>query len=101
MRYAHQKGQAKRNAAQPAEPLQSRVIKDPQLVRQIMAIKKLLSPDEINTLLSAAATWPDDAQTKFLEIIKPLPDNDAVVYCREVIKTVLAHQSGADEGEPS
>jgi len=101
MRYAHQKGQAKRNAARGTEPLQSRVIKDPVLVRQIMAIKQLLSPDEINTLLSAATTWPDEAQTKFLETIKPLPPNDAVVYCREVIKTVVAHASGADEGEPS
>ena len=32
-------------------------MKDPQLFRQVTAIKKLLTTDEINTLLSAAATW--------------------------------------------
>lgn len=95
--YAHRKAEAKRNASQQAPvPLQARVMKDPQLVRQIMAIKALLAPEEIETLLSAASTWSDAAQTKFLETIKPIPANDAVVYCREVIKTVLAHQADQD-----
>ena len=97
LRYAHRKAEAKRNASQqPSAPLQARVMKDPQLVRQIMAIKALLAPEEIETLLSAASTWSDAAQTKFLETIKPIPANDAVVYCREVIKTVLAHQADQD-----
>lgn len=97
LRYAHRKAEAKRNASQQTSvPLQARVMKDPQLVRQIMAIKALLAPEEIETLLSAASTWSDAAQTKFLETIKPIPPNDAVVYCREVIKTVLAHQADQD-----
>ena len=97
LRYAHRKAEAKRNASQqPSVPLQARVMKDPQLVRQIMAIKALLAPEEIETLLSAASTWSAAAQTKFLETIKPIPANDAVVYCREVIKTVQAHQADQD-----
>jgi hypothetical protein len=97
LRYAHRKAEAKRNASQQASvPLQARVMKDPQLVRQIMAIKALLAPEEIETLLAAASSWSDAAQTKFLETIKPIPPNDAVVYCREVIKTVLAHQADQD-----
>ena len=97
LRYAHRKAEAKRNASQqPSVPLQARVMKDPQLVRQIMAIKALLAPEEIETLLAAASTWSDAAQTKFLETIKPIPASDAVVYCREVIKTVLAHQADQD-----
>lgn len=96
LRYAHRKAEARRNASQQSTPLQARVMKDPQLVRQIMAIKALLAPEEIETLLAAASSWSDAAQTKFLETIKPIPPNDAVVYCREVIKTVLAHQADQD-----
>lgn len=97
LRYAHRKAEAKRNASQQQSvPLQARVMNDPQLVRQIIAIKALLAPEEIETLLAAASTWSDAAQTKFLETIKPIPPNDAVVYCREVIKTVLAHQADQD-----
>lgn len=96
LKYAQRKGEAKRAASQQAEqsvPLQARVMKDPQLVRQIMAIKAQLKPDEIETLLSAAGSWSETAQTKFLETIKPLPVANAVVYCREVIKTVIEHRA--------
>lgn len=97
--YAHRKGEAKRAASQQRPEkrvsLQARVMKDPQLFRQVTAIQKLLTPDEINTLMSSASTWSEAAATKFLDTIKPLPVNDAVVYCREVIKSVLAHQANA------
>lgn len=98
--YAHRKGEAKRAAtgrSAPAVPLQARIMKDPQLVRQIMAIKSALAPDEIETLLSAAAaTWSDAEQAQFLATIKPLPADHAVVFCREVITTIRAQQAGFD-----
>ena len=103
LEYAHRKGEAKRAAsrkrAAKSVTLQARIMKDPQLFRQVTAIKKLLTPDEINTLLSAAQTWSEAAATKFLDTIKPLAVSDAVVYCREVIKTVLAHQANANGNE--
>lgn len=99
LKYAHRKGQAKRAAAPrsaDAVPFQTRVMKDPQLLRQIMAIKAALAPDEIEVLLSAAATWPDADQTQFMETIKPLPANQAIAFCQEVIRTIRAHQAGSE-----
>lgn len=100
--YAHRKGEAKRAAIQrsaAAVPLQARITKDPQLVRQIMAIKSALASDEIETLLSAAATWSDEDQTQFLDMIKPLPVSEAIVFCREVIGTIRAHRAGSESKE--
>lgn len=98
LQYAKRKGDAKRAAGQQSQrnaQLQARVVKDPQVVRQIMAIKSILRPEEIEILLPAVSSWSDEAQTKFLATIKPLSVDDAIVYCREVIKTVIAHQTGA------
>lgn len=97
--YAHRKGEAKRAATErsaPAFPLHARVMRDPQLVRQIMAIKSALAPDEIETLMSAAGTWSDADQTQFLNTIKPLPATHAVVFCREVVATIRAQQAGSE-----
>lgn len=100
--YAHRKGEAKRAAAKQRasrESLQARVLKDPHLVQQLVALKSALTPDEVRMLLANAERWSEVMQTKFLDTLKPLSVDDAVVYCREVIKTIAAHQSGAaDDG---
>jgi hypothetical protein len=111
--YARQKGAAKRAvrqqpaAAQQPRPaaqqqqqavmaLQARVVKDPQLLQQFMAIKNHLSSEESRTLLSAVAWWPEDAQTKLLDTLKPLPVGDAVEYCREVIKMIRVRRASVE-----
>lgn len=100
--YAHRKGEAKRAAEKQRasrESLQARVLKDPHLVQQLVALKSALTPDEVRMLLANAEQWSEVMQTKFLDTLRPLSVDDAVVYCREVIKTIAAHQSGAaDDG---
>lgn len=98
--YAHRKGEAKREARKssvaPATPLQARVMKDPDLLRLVIAIKKELPAEETAMLLSAAAKWPEAAQTKFIDTIKPLAVNEALVYCREIIATIREHERGSE-----
>lgn len=96
LQYARKKGEAKRAAtprATVSPSLTTRVMSDAKLAQQILAIKKELSPAEIQTLMSSASTWSEAAQTKFLETIKPLSTEMAVAYCQEVIETIRANQA--------
>ncbi|MFN0248753.1 MAG: hypothetical protein ACKV2T_17825 [Kofleriaceae bacterium] len=97
--YAHRKGEAKREAKKAtahSTPLQARVMKDPELLRLVIAIKKELPAEETAMLLSAAAKWPEAAQTKFIDTIRPLAVDEALVYCREVIATIREHERGSE-----
>ncbi len=96
LQYARKKGQAKRAVSRQPAPLKTRVMEDPKLMQQIMAIKKELAPDEIETLMSAVGTWAEAAQTKFLDEIKPVSTELAVAYCREVIESIRARQTAAE-----
>lgn len=99
--YAHRKGEAQRAATQESaeagETLQARLMRDAQLRQKVFAIKNSLAPDEVEILISAAGTMPPAAQTKFMETIKPLSLEDAVAYCREVVKTIRAHEMDAND----
>lgn len=91
LNYARQKGEAKRvatSAAKASASIQSRIMADPQLVQQLIAIKGLLAPDEINELMAAAASWPEVDQEELLVRIKPLPVEQAVLFCREILALV-------------
>lgn len=96
--YAYRKGQAKRVSAsrQPTAagvPLQTRAVKDPQLLRQILAIKSALAPEDVQLLLSMASAWSESEQSKFLDMLKPLPAEEAIAFCRELIADVRAQHA--------
>ena len=93
--YAARKAQAKRavreqQAASGAAlaALQGRIMADPALVERLVAIKAQLNPDEIETLMGAIATSPDEDRTKFLESVKALPVDGGVAFCRDVAATI-------------
>lgn len=99
LNYAREKGQAKRAAAE--SPMRSRIMSEPQLLQQIMLIKNALGPEEVNVLLVALRTWPEADQEELLARIKPLPPEQAVEFCREVIKDVRARNAFMPAAKPT
>jgi hypothetical protein len=98
--YAHQKGAAKRAEASAAEArasIQRRIMADPQLVKQVMAIKSALGSDEINELMAAAASWPLADQEELLGRIKPLSTEEAVLFCRETLNHIRSQQHSTED----
>jgi len=98
LRYASRKGQAKRAAREQSSTagnataeLQARIMADPALVQQLLAIKAQLSPDEIETLMGAIAGTSEQERTQAIENIKALPLEGAVEFCRELVKTIREH----------
>jgi hypothetical protein len=98
--YAHRKGAAKRDHASAADvraSIQRRIMADPQLVQQVMAIKSALGSDEINELIAAAASWPVAQQDELLARIKPLSTEQAVLFCRETLNQIRAQQQPTED----
>jgi hypothetical protein len=100
LRYAGRKAEAKRAAkekvggAPSMKALQDRIMADTALLPKLMAIKAQLSADEIETLLGTVAVTTEAEQTKFLDAIKVLPVEEAVVVCRDVITAIREQRVG-------
>jgi hypothetical protein len=94
-RYASRKAEVKRAAkaqtpdrASAIAALQARVMSDPTLFQQLVAIKGQLAPDEIETLMSAVGSTSESEQTTFLDSIKSLPVDAAVEFCRDIVRAI-------------
>ncbi len=83
LKYAAAKGQAKRAAAKPS--LQSRVMADPKLMAQFMAIKSLLDPDETARVLALGEQLNDDQQEWLFSQISALEPDQAAVLLRATL----------------
>lgn len=100
LRYAGRKAEAKRAAKEKVggEPsmkaLQDRIMADTALLPKLIAIKLQLSADEIETLLGTVAVTTEAEQTKFLDALKALPLEEAVVVCRDVITAIREQRVG-------
>lgn len=102
LRYAGRKAEAKRAAkekekaggAPSTKALQERIMADTALLPKLIAIKAQLSADEIETLLGTVAVTTEAEQTKFLDAIKALPVEEAVVVCRDVITAIREQRVG-------
>lgn len=100
LRYAGRKAEAKRAAkekvggAPSMKALQDRIMADTTLLPKLMAIKAQLSAEEIETLLGTVAATTEAEQTKFLDAIKALPVEEAVVVCRDVITAIREQRVG-------
>jgi hypothetical protein len=97
-RYAARKGEAKRAAREQTETarfgmagLQARVMADPALVQQLLAIKAQLAPDESETLMGAIAGTSEQERAQIIENIKALPLEGAVEFCRDLVKAIREH----------
>jgi hypothetical protein len=101
LNYASRKAQAKRNVKEQAaarasamKAMQDRIVNDPALLQQLMAIKGQLAADEVETLMGAIALTTADEQAKFLDAIKTLPVEEAVAVCRDVITAIREQRVG-------
>jgi hypothetical protein len=101
LRYASRKAQAKRAAKERAaggttsmQAMQKRIMDDPALLQQLMAIKGQLAADEIETLMSVVGGTTEAEQVKFLNAIKALPVDEAITVCRDVITAIREQQVG-------
>ncbi len=96
LQYAKQKGDAKRAAKQPSEQphaaamasLQAKIIADPALVQQLIAIKEQLAADEVETLMKVVGSSSEAQQAEFIAAIKALPREAAVEFCRDVVTAI-------------
>ena len=100
--YAARKAQAKRAVREQQvasgaalAALQGRIMADPSLVERLSAIKGQLTADEIETLMRAIATSPDEERTRFLESIKALPVDGGVAFCRDVAVAIRESSSAS------
>jgi hypothetical protein len=100
LRYAGRKAEAKRAAKEKAggapsmKALQDRIMADTALLPKLMAIKAQLSAEEVETLLGTVAVTSEAEQTKFLDAVKALPVEEAVVVCRDVITAIREQRVG-------
>jgi hypothetical protein len=95
LKYVSRKAQAKRAAKEQAagtassmKALQDRIMGDGELLQKLMAIKAQLAADEVETLMNTVAATPEAERLKFLDAIKALPVEEAVVVCRDVITAI-------------
>jgi hypothetical protein len=101
LKYVSRKAQAKRAAKEQAagaassmKVLQDRIMGDGELLQKLMAIKAQLAADEVEALMNTVAVTPEAEQLKFLDAIKALPVEEAVVVCRDVITAIREQRVG-------
>lgn len=100
--YAKRKADAKRkHAAAKATPSgdawKARVMRDPQVMQKVFAIKAQLTDDELAVLLDAIGKAPEGEQIALLDQLKVMTADEAVAICRQMIQTLRtadAHTEG-------
>lgn len=91
--YAKQKADAKRKhgaakAGASPDALKARVMRDPQFMQKLFAIKAQLTDDEVGVLLGAIAKAPETEQARLLDQLKALTDDEAVAICRQMVSVL-------------
>ncbi|MEJ7598461.1 MAG: hypothetical protein WKG01_11170 [Kofleriaceae bacterium] len=104
--YAKRKGDAKRAAKQQqvvradaAASIQARIMADPAVMIQLLAIKQQLAAGEIDALMAAVARTSEAEQLKFIDAVQDLPLEAAVEFCRDVVKSI--HEQSAPRDIPN
>jgi hypothetical protein len=85
--YAGAKARAKKAAleARPRTSLQERVMSDPKLLSQFMAIKALLTPDEGMKLVALGERMSEQQQESLLAELTAMAPQDAAQFLRAVL----------------
>jgi hypothetical protein len=91
LNYASEKAKARKAGTATAKPsLQARVMADPKLMAHFMAIKALLTGDEVARVLALGERWSEEVQEELIARVGALSPQEAAEFLREVLVEVSA-----------